>query len=137
MAKYGPPVTNPSLLAELEGTSSPKYGAPVTDPALLEQLENDDEPLAPNRSFYDLSKEDQKKALDLARQQISQQYPNMPDWLRDMMLTITPKDKSPRLQKIASEAQADTNGIPVVAGGLMQGFATPFQGVASMIPGKT
>jgi hypothetical protein len=138
MAKYGPPVTNPSLLAELEGSpqaaSSPKYGPPVTDPALLEQLESGDEP---SRSFYDLSKEDQKKAMDLARQQISKQYPNMPDWLRDMMLTITPKDKNPRLQQMANEAQADTNGIPVVAGGLMQGFATPFQGIASMIPGKT
>lgn len=92
--------------------------------------------ISKNQSFYDLSKEDQEKAMDLARQQISQQYPNMPNWLRDMMLSITPKDKSPRLQKIANEAQADTNGIPVVAGGLMQGFATPFQGIASMIPGK-
>lgn len=90
-----------------------------------------------NRSFYDLSKEDQAKALDLARQQISAEYPNMPNWLRDMMLTITPKDKSPRLQRIAQEAEADTNAIPVVAGGLMQGFATPFQGIASMIPGET
>lgn len=51
MAKYGPPVTNPSLLAELEGNepsgqaaNTPKYGAPVTDPALLKQLESDDNP---------------------------------------------------------------------------------------------
>jgi len=137
MAKYGPPVTNQSLIDELEGMStpasnSPKYGPPVTDPALLERLEGGQQ-----TSFNDLSEEDKKKAMDLARQQISQQYPNMPNWLRDMMLSITPKDQNPRLQRMASNAQADTNGIPVVAGGLMQGFATPFQGIASMIPGET
>jgi hypothetical protein len=137
MAKYGSPVTNQSLIDELEGMSSqpsnsPKYGPPVTDPALLERLEG-----GKQTSFNDLSEEDQKKAMDLAKQQISQQYPNLPNWLRDMMLTVTPKDQNPRLQKMAANAQADTNGIPVVAGGLMQGVATPFQGVASMIPGET
>lgn len=91
---------------------------------------------AKKQSFYDLSKEDQAKAMDLARQQISAQYPNMPNWLRDMMLKITPKDESPRLQQIAGEAENQTNFIPVMAGGAMQGFATPFQGIASMIPGK-
>lgn len=88
------------------------------------------------KSFYDLSKEDQANALNVARQQISAQYPNMPDWLRDMMLTITPKNQSPRLQKIADIAEADTNPIGVAAGGLLQGAATPFQGIASMLPGQ-
>jgi hypothetical protein len=88
------------------------------------------------KSFYDLSKEDQANALNVARQQISAQYPNMPDWLRDMMLTITPKDQSPRLQKIADIAKADTNPIGVAGGGLLQGAAIPFQGIASMLPGE-
>lgn len=87
-------------------------------------------------SYSDLSKEDQKKAMDLARQQISEQYPNMPPWLRDMMLAITPKDSSPRLQKAADFAQANTNFIPVAAGGILAGVNMPFQGIASMIPGK-
>lgn len=99
----------------------------------------DEAPVAPaakQKSFYDLSKEDQGKAMDLARKQISAQYPNMPNWLRDMMLSIIPKDESPRLQKFANEVESATNPIPVAAGGLMQGFALPFQGIASMIPGK-
>lgn len=96
---------------------------------------------AKNQSFYDLSKEDQAKAMDLAKQQISAQYPNMPNWLRDMMLTITPKDESPRLKAAGNIAQGISNdieatGVPTAMGGLLQGFATPFQGVASMIPGK-
>lgn len=50
MAKYGSPVTNPSLLAELEGnadqsagqaSNSSKYGSPVTDANLLSQLNSD------------------------------------------------------------------------------------------------
>lgn len=96
------------------------------------------EPMAApkSKSFYELSKEDQGKAMDLARKQISQQYPNMPVWLRDMMLSITPKDESPRLKKTADFLHEATNSIPVAAGGLMEGFAMPFQGVASMIPGK-
>jgi hypothetical protein len=100
-----------------------------------------DEPVsyhtAKNQSFYDLSKDDQKKAMELARQQISAQYPNMPNWLRDMMLKITPKDESPRLRNAAELAEANTNAIGVTAGGLLQGIATPFQGAASMIPGQT
>lgn len=88
-------------------------------------------------SFHDLSKEDQTRAMTLAKQQIMADRPNMPGWLVDMMLTVTPKDKSPRLEKIANEAQAATNPIGVAAGGALQGFATPFQGVASMIPGNT
>jgi hypothetical protein len=93
-------------------------------------------PVGAQKSFYDLSREDQSKALDLARQQISAKYPNLPNWLRDMMLTITPKEESPRLKKFADFAEANTNPIGVMAGGLFKGFETPFQGVASFIPGK-
>jgi hypothetical protein len=93
-------------------------------------------PAGKPKSYYDLSKEDQAKAMDLAKQQISAQYPNMPNWLRDMMLTITPKDESPRLKKAADFAQANTNFIPVAAGGVLAGVNMPFQGIASMIPGK-
>lgn len=89
-----------------------------------------------NQSFYDLSKEDQAKAMDLARQQISQQNPGMPNWFRDMMLSVTPKDKSPMLQKIANEAEASTNFMPVAAGGALQGFSLPFRGISSLIPTK-
>jgi hypothetical protein len=89
-----------------------------------------------NISFSDLSRNDQTKAMDLARQQISAQYPNMPNWLRDMMLAITPKDKSPKLQKMANLAETNTNPIPVMAGGILEGVNMPFQGIASMIPGK-
>jgi hypothetical protein len=49
MAKYGPAVTNPSLLAELNGdqpsvqaSNTPKYGPPVTDPTILQQLNASD-----------------------------------------------------------------------------------------------
>lgn len=46
MAQFGPPVTNQSLIDELErraaasSSSAPQYGAPVTDPALIKQLES-------------------------------------------------------------------------------------------------
>jgi hypothetical protein len=93
-------------------------------------------PAPGNRSFYDLSKADQMKALDLARQQISEQYPNMPNWLRDLMLTITPKDQSPRLARVAQELQGGTNFIPSAVGGLLQGASLPMRGIASFIPGK-
>ncbi len=69
MAKYGPPVTDPSLIAELEAGSSstssaptPKYGAPVTDPALLKQL-NDKEQAA-NTISPDQKEEDAGAYLD-------------------------------------------------------------------------
>jgi hypothetical protein len=89
-----------------------------------------------NVSFYHLSKEDQAKAMGLARQQIAAEHPTMPSWLIDMMLKVTPKDKSPHLERYANAAENSTNFIPVTSGGLLQGVATPFQGVASMIPGK-
>jgi len=86
--------------------------------------------------FSDLPNEDQENAMSLARQKISQQYPNLPPWVRDMMLSVTPKNKSPRLEAVANEMQKNTNSFPVAAGGLLQGVATPFQGITSFIPGK-
>lgn len=99
------------------------------------------QPAKPHKkvAFSDLSKEDQAKAMDLARQQISSQYPNMPNWLRDMMLSITPKDESPHLQKAANAAQqlsSDINVFPAVVSGAAEGLSTIPRGVASFIPGK-
>lgn len=93
-------------------------------------------PVANQPSFSDLSKADQAKAMDLVRQQAAAQYPNVPNWVRNMMIAITPKDASPNLQKAADIAQANTNFIPVTAGGLIQGFSLPFRGAASFLPGK-
>lgn len=87
-------------------------------------------------SYSDLSKEDQAKAMALARQQISAQHPNMPVWLRDMMLSVTPKDESPRLKAIAEQASASTNAIPMITGGLFEGGSMPIRGIASLIPTK-
>lgn len=95
---------------------------------------------ANNQSFYDLSKEDQAKAMKLAHQQLSAQYPNMPGWLREMILSVTPKDRSPMLEKAGNVAQNVSSAInvaPVAAGGLLEGFSTPFRGIASMLPGET
>lgn len=95
---------------------------------------------ANNQSFYNLSKEDQAKAMKLAHQQLSAQYPNMPGWLRDMILSVTPKDRSPMLEKAGNVAQNVSSAInvaPVAAGGLLEGFSTPFRGIASMLPGET
>lgn len=56
MAKYGPPVTNKSLLSELEGTQDtnvPQYGPPVSDPSILSQLNSSDsEASQPPKSLY-------------------------------------------------------------------------------------
>src|SRR5690242_19293028 len=89
---------------------------------------------AKEMSFYDLSPQDQEKALDLARQKISEQHPNMPNWLRDALLHITPKDKSPMLESAARGISNVTNYIPAVAGGLLHGASIPIRGVASTIP---
>lgn len=84
--------------------------------------------------FEDLSPEDQEKAMDLARKQISAQHPNMPDWMRDLLLHMAPKNKSPMLEKIADSAESVTGFIPAMAGGALQGASYPIRGVASMIP---
>ena len=77
------------------------------------------------------------EALELAKQQISTQHPNMPDWLRDAILTMTPKDKSPMLDSAARGFSNVTDYIPAVAGGALQGASIPIRGVASMIPTET
>lgn len=85
-------------------------------------------------SFYDLSPEDQEKALSMAKKQISAQHPNMPDWMRDLILNMTPKDKSPMLESAAKGITDVTDYIPAAAGGLLQGASIPIRGVAGLIP---
>jgi hypothetical protein len=75
-----------------------------------------------------------EEALELAKKQISKQYPGMPDWLRDAILKITPKENSPMLDAAAKGVSNVTNLIPAAAGGLLQGASIPIRGVASTIP---
>jgi hypothetical protein len=85
-------------------------------------------------SFSDLSPEDQEKSLSLAKQKISAQHPNMPDWLRDLILHMTPKDQSPMLESAAKGVSNVTDYIPAAAGGLLQGASIPIRGAAGLIP---
>lgn len=78
----------------------------------------------------------EEEALELAKKQISAQYPGMPDWLRDAILKITPKTPSPMLDSAARGVSAVTDYIPAVAGGLLQGASLPIRGVASTIPAE-
>jgi hypothetical protein len=91
-----------------------------------------EEPSSAN--FDDLSPEDQEKAMGMAREQISAQHPNMPDWMRDLLLKITPKNKSPLLESAAKGVTDVTDYIPAAFGGALQGASIPIRGVASMIP---
>lgn len=84
--------------------------------------------------FESLSPEDQQHVIEMTKQQASQQNPNMPDWLRDMLLQITPKNRSPILESAARGVSNVTNYIPAAAGGLLQGASIPIRGVASTIP---
>lgn len=85
-------------------------------------------------SFSELSPEDQEQALQLVREQISQKYPNMPEWLRESILKLTPKDKSPNLESAAKGISAITGFVPAAAGGLLQGASIPIRGAAGLIP---
>jgi len=89
---------------------------------------------ASKKEFDDLSPEDQEKVMELARQKISKDHPNLPDWMRDLMLKITPKDKSPMLESAAKGITDVTDYIPAAAGGLLQGASIPIRGVAGLIP---
>lgn len=75
-----------------------------------------------------------EEALDLAKKQISSQHPNLPDWLRDAFLAVTPKEKSPMLESAARGISNVTDYIPAAAGGLLQGASIPIRGVAGLIP---
>lgn len=75
-----------------------------------------------------------EEALELARKQISQKYPNLPDWLRDAILKITPTERSPMLESAARGVSNVTDYIPAGVGGLLQGASLPIRGVASTIP---
>ncbi len=87
-----------------------------------------------SQAFEDLSPEDQAKVMEMTKQQISSQHPNMPDWMRDLMLQLTPKNKSPMLESAARGVSDVTNYIPAAMGGALQGASIPIRGVASMIP---
>ncbi len=87
-------------------------------------------------SFYDLSPEHEEQTLDTARQQIAEQHPNMPHWLRDALLNITPKDKSPMLDSAARGVSNVTDYIPAALGGALQGASIPIRGAANMIPSE-
>jgi hypothetical protein len=75
-----------------------------------------------------------EEALDLSKKQIKEQYPNMPDWLRNAILSLSPKDNSPMLESAARGISNVTDYIPAAAGGLLQGASLPIRGVASTIP---
>lgn len=108
------------------------------EPKRINLLADDYIPSEPakQKKYSDLSPDDQKKALEIARQNMVAENPGMPRWAQDMVLSLTPKDDHPMLNAIANDMEAGTNFIPVTAGGLLQGVNTPFQGVASFIPGK-
>jgi len=89
-----------------------------------------------SQSFYDLSPEDQEKVMGLVKQKLSMQHPNMPEWMQDVLLKMTPKDKSPMLESAARGMTNVSNYIPAAFGGLLQGASIPIRGVASMIPGE-
>ncbi len=72
--------------------------------------------------------------MELAHQQIKQQYPDMPDWLREGILKMTPQQQNPMLQSAAKGITDVSNYIPAVAGGLAQGASLPIRGVAGLIP---
>jgi hypothetical protein len=94
----------------------------------------DETPEASAQSFDQLGEDEQKKVLDLAKKQIMTQHPNTPEWMIDMMLKVTPKDKSPNLEAAAKGVSDVTNYIPAAAGGLLQGASIPIRGVAGLIP---
>lgn len=75
-----------------------------------------------------------KQALELAKKQISAKYPNMPDFVRDAILKITPQEPSPMLDSAAQGITDVTNYIPASLGGALEGASIPIRGVASMIP---
>ncbi len=85
-------------------------------------------------SFEDLSPEDQAKAMELAKQQIAINHPDMPEWMRDMILKLAPKQKSPLLESAGRAAENVSGYIPAAAGGLLQGASIPIRGVAGLIP---
>lgn len=76
----------------------------------------------------------QEEALELAKKRIGQKFPNLPDWLREAILNITPKDNSPILASAARGVSNVTDYIPAAAGGFLQGASLPIRGAASLIP---
>lgn len=93
-------------------------------------------PSAQIPDFNELSPEDQLHVMELAKQGISKQHPNMPEWLRDAILKMTPTAKSPMLESAARGVSAVTDYIPAVAGGALQGASIPIRGVAGLIPSE-
>lgn len=94
----------------------------------------DDTPQASAQSFHDLDEDEQKKVMEMAKKQIMIQHPNTPEWMIDMMLKVTPKDKSPTLESASRGISNVTDYIPAAAGGLLQGASIPIRGAAGLIP---
>ncbi len=78
-----------------------------------------------------------ENAMALARKQIDEQYPGMPDFLKEALLKITPREESPMLASAARGVGNVTNFIPAIAGGALQGASIPIRGIAGLIPGET
>jgi len=89
--------------------------------------------LAPPETI-NATEENEEDALTLAKGQIGAQYPNLPVWLRDAILKITPKDESPMLASAARGVTDVTDYIPSLLGGSLQGASIPIRGVAGLIP---
>jgi len=134
MAKYGSPVTDPSLIAELEGnapqaSNSPKYGEPVTDPNLLQQLESNEAQPAPQQSL---------------RQQIADYLPKpgIPPTLNAVSGLMSLISKNPAEQNIISnlpqiamgKQPTDLEGIEQSIGRNAPSFAIPEAKIGGFIP---
>ena len=76
----------------------------------------------------------EQEAIELAKKQISEKYPGMPEWLRDSILSMTPKNESPLLASVARGVTDVTNYIPAIAGGALQGASMPIRGISELIP---
>jgi len=106
-----------------------KYGKNNNPVNLLKQYSNNE----PQEQFL---YEENENPMELARNQIEKQYPNIPNWLREGLLSISPKEKSPLLEKTANAAENVTSAIPDVAGAVLQGASLPIRGISSFIPNE-
>jgi hypothetical protein len=89
-----------------------------------------------DKSFEELSPEEQDKSLEEAKQKIAAQYPNMPQWMQDTILNMAPKNNPAMLGKISKAAEDVGGFVPAIAGGALQGASIPIRGIASMLPGQ-
>lgn len=74
--------------------------------------------------------------IDIARSQIMQQHPGMPEWLREGLLRMAGTESHPMLESAARGISNVTDYIPAAVGGALQGASIPIRGVASFFPGE-